>query len=153
MRIIMKEAGIEYPLASWMQVRTPAQAAEAAAEIRGDTESFAVLILDSKNGLKAAEIITAGILDASLVHPREVFRAAILRNGAAIILVHNHPSGDATPSAEDIRITKKVVEAGMILDIRVLDSVVLGIASDGQNGQPIRAGHVSLRESGMVQFA
>jgi DNA repair protein RadC len=80
---------------------------------------------------------------SGLVHPREVFRAAILDGAGAIILAHNHPSGDPTPSSEDIRITRQLVEAGKILDIEVLDHVVVG-----RGERPF----LSLRESGLVSF-
>jgi DNA repair protein RadC len=71
--------------------------------------------------------ISRGLLDASLVHPREVFREAVRAACAAVVLAHNHPSGDPTPSAEDVRITRQLVEAGRVLDIRVLDHVILGL--------------------------
>ncbi len=71
-------------------------------------------------------LITRGILDASLIHPREVFRPAIVRSAAGIILVHNHPSGDPTPSEEDRAVTKQLVRAGTAVGIPVVDHVVLG---------------------------
>ena len=91
--------------------------------------------------------MTQGILDASLVHPREVFRLAIREATAAIVLVNNHPSGDPTPSPEDIRITRQLVDAGKVIDIRVLDHVILGrtIRGSGRN-------YTSMREEGLVQF-
>ncbi len=112
-------------------------------------EVFWVLQLDAKNNLKGApEVVTQGILDASLVHPREVFRQAIRASTAAVVVAHNHPSGDPTPSAEDLRITRQLVEAGRIVDIRVMDHIVLGKAND--QGLPE---FVSLREAGLVAFA
>jgi DNA repair protein RadC len=113
-----------------------------------DKEIFWVLALDAKNRLKGAPAtVSEGLLDASLVHAREVFRPAIQMGSAAVVLTHNHPSGDPTPSAEDIRLTRKMVESGKVVDIRVLDHVILGGTSD--NGQP---GFFSMRESGMVKF-
>ena len=81
------------------------------------------------------------------MHPREVFRKAIRESSASVVLAHNHPSGDPTPSAEDVRITRQLVEAGRVIDIKVLDHVVLGRLSADRD----RA-YVSLREEGLVDF-
>ncbi len=89
-------------------------------------ERFLVLQLDTQNQALSYEVVSQGILDASVVHPREVFRAAILANCAAIILVHNHPSGDPTPSPADREITRQLAEAGRVLGIPVRDHVILG---------------------------
>ncbi|MFH1471859.1 MAG: DNA repair protein RadC [Nanoarchaeota archaeon] len=89
-------------------------------------EVFVVLYLDAKNHVLKEEIVTKGTLDASLIHPREVFRGAIKESAHAIIVVHNHPSGDPSPSEEDKRITEKLSEAGGLLDIKMLDHVVVG---------------------------
>ena len=91
-----------------------------------DREHFVVVLLDTQNQIIGLHTVTVGTLDASLVHPREIFKAAILANSAAILLAHNHPSGDPTPSVEDRSITRLLVEAGLILGIEVLDHVVLG---------------------------
>ncbi len=93
--------------------------------------------------------MSLGILDASLVHPREVFRGALLNSAAAVVVAHAHPSGDPTPSAEDIRITRQLVEAGRILAVRVLDHIVIGRADATAPGSPA---FVSLREAGLVSF-
>jgi len=82
--------------------------------------------LDGKNRALGFHIVSVGTLTASLVHPLEVFKLAILANVAAIIVVHNHPSGDPTPSAEDVAITQRLRQAGELLGIRVLDHVVVG---------------------------
>jgi DNA repair protein RadC len=124
--------------------RTPADAAG----ILSDTatlaqEAFTVLTLDTKHHIIDRHLITLGLLDASLVHPREVFRTAIQDGAAAILVSHNHPSGDPTPSAEDIRITRQLVEAGKVLDVQVLDHVVIG-----RGETPF----TSLRETGLVNF-
>jgi DNA repair protein RadC len=84
------------------------------------------LCLNTKNKVAGAHIISQGSLSASIVHPREVFKAALLNNSASIILAHNHPSGDPEPSREDVETTKRLVEAGEILGIRVLDHVIIG---------------------------
>jgi DNA repair protein RadC len=76
-----------------------------------------------------AEEISHGLLDTILVHPREVFRAAIVANAAGIILVHNHPSGDPTPSAADIQVTRDLIRAGQLLKIDVIDHVIIGRAT------------------------
>jgi DNA repair protein RadC len=88
-------------------------------------EHFAVLYLDTKNIPVTTEIISIGTLDASLVHPREVFEPAYRSHSARIILAHNHPSGDTSPSPEDIHITKQLIDAGDILGIQVLDHLVV----------------------------
>lgn len=94
-----------------------------------DREHFEVLHLDSANGLIARETVSIGILNASLVHPREVFKAAILLGSAGIILVHNHPSGNGRPSREDFEVTKRLRQAGELLGIPVMDHVI--IAGEG----------------------
>ena len=82
-----------------------------------DREHFKTLLLNTKNQVINIETISIGNLNSSLVHPRELFKSAIKRSAAAIILVHNHPSGDPRPSREDINITKRIIEAGNILGI------------------------------------
>jgi len=89
-------------------------------------EVFKVLLLDTKNRLLKIETISSGILDASLVHPREVFYAAIQEMASSVILVHNHPSGNIIPSAQDIEITKTIIEAGKIMNIEVIDHIIIG---------------------------
>lgn len=89
-------------------------------------EEFHVAILDAQHRLERDVLITRGLLNRSLVHPREVFREAIAERAAAIILVHNHPSGDPTPSAEDREVTETLVAAGRLLDIPVHDHVIIG---------------------------
>jgi DNA repair protein RadC len=131
-------------------VKTPEDAAgvlREKARVR-EEEAFWVLLLDAKNRLRREPVeITRGLLDASLVHPREVFKEAIRTSCAAVVLAHNHPSGDPTPSAEDIRITRQLVDAGGIVDIRVLDHIILGRARAGEARD-----FVSLREAGVVSF-
>jgi DNA repair protein RadC len=91
-----------------------------------DREHFIVLLLDSKNVINATHTVGIGSLNSAIIHPREVFKAALLANASAIILAHNHPSGDSTPSNEDLAITSRLVEAGDILGIRVLDHIIIG---------------------------
>jgi DNA repair protein RadC len=94
-----------------------------------NVESFQVLLLNVRKKLIRAEEISHGLLDTILVHPREVFRAAIVANAAAIVLVHNHPSGDPTPSAADIQVTRDLIRAGQLLKIEVVDHVIIGRAT------------------------
>jgi len=89
-------------------------------------ENFYVLMLDTKNNIIGEQLISKGILDASIIHPREVFKPAIKNSAAKIILVHNHPSGDATLSFEDKEMTEKLIDAGEQIGINVLDHVVIG---------------------------
>jgi DNA repair protein RadC len=88
-------------------------------------EEFHLLALDSQSRVLRDVMVTRGLLNSSLVHPREVFRAAIAEAAAGIILVHNHPSGDPTPSPEDRAVTRQLVEAGRLLDLPVYDHVIL----------------------------
>jgi DNA repair protein RadC len=92
-------------------------------------EVFIVLVLDSKNGLKKEVELTEGTLNASLVHPREVFKAAIDHLAASVIVVHNHPSGNQQPSNEDIEITRQLVESGKVVGIPLHDHII--VAGDG----------------------
>ncbi|WP_248927404.1 RadC family protein [Paenibacillus hamazuiensis] len=90
------------------------------------TEHFVCLFLNTKNHVIGQETLSVGSLNASIVHPREVFRAAIRRSSASIICAHNHPSGDPTPSREDIEMTGRLMEAGEIIGIEVLDHIIIG---------------------------
>jgi DNA repair protein RadC len=102
-------------------------------------EEFHVLALDSQSAVLRDILVTRGILNGSLVHPREVFRAAIAEAAAGIIVAHNHPSGDPTPSADDRAVTRQLAEAGRILDMPLYDHIVIG------SGR-----YVSFSESGML---
>lgn len=106
---------------------------------RRTQESFLILCCDVKNRVVAEREITRGTLDASLVHPRDVFGTAVKEAAAAIILVHNHPSGDPEPSAEDIALTRRLADAGDLMGIPVLDHVVIGAGR-----------YVSLAERGVL---
>jgi len=108
-----------------------------------EVENFQVVLLNTRRKLIRVEQISQGTLDTLLVHPREVFKAAISANAAAIIIAHNHPSGDPTPSEADIKVTRDLIRAGQLLKIDVLDHVILGHAT------PIRSKDwASLRELG-----
>ena len=141
---------IDEGVSSSTPVRTPEDAANLLREKARtlSKEVFWVIMLDVKNRLKGPPAeISEGLLDASLVHPREVFKKAILSTSAAVILVHNHPSGDPTPSAEDIRISRQLIEAGKIIDIRVVDHIILGNPEAHRQG-----GFLSMREASLVEF-
>lgn len=89
-------------------------------------ENFVVLLLNTKNKIIGHRVISIGSLAASIVHPREVFKEAIKANAASIIVAHNHPSGDPSPSGEDVAVTKRLVKAGKIMDINVFDHIIIG---------------------------
>lgn len=108
-----------------------------------EVEHFQIVMMNTKNRLIRVEPISKGTLDATLAHPRDVFRPAIMANAASIALVHNHPSGDPTPSEADIRITRDLIRAGKLLKIEILDHIILGTKTDTRHRD-----FVSLREMG-----
>ena len=108
-----------------------------------NVETFQVLLLNTRRRLIRASEIAHGTLDTLLVHPREVFKAAIAANAAAIVLAHNHPSGDPTPSEADIKVTRDLIRAGQLLKIEVLDHVIIGRATPDRPKD-----YASLRELG-----
>jgi DNA repair protein RadC len=107
------------------------------------TETLQVLLLNTRNKLIRVEDISDGTLDTILVHPREVFKSAIAANAHAIVLAHNHPSGDPTPSEADIKVTRDLIRAGQLLKIEVIDHVIIGRATSGRAKD-----YASLRELG-----
>jgi DNA repair protein RadC len=102
-------------------------------------EEFGLLILDTRNRLKKLQVISKGSLNGSLVHPREVYREAVTLQAAGLILFHNHPSGDPTPSREDLDLTRRLREAGRIMGIEILDHIILGAGR-----------YTSLKEKGLI---
>jgi DNA repair protein RadC len=102
-----------------------------------ECECFAVLLLNTRRRVKGHHLVTIGTLDTILVHPRDVFRLAVITAAAAVVLAHNHPSGEATPSEADIKVTRDLIRAGQLLKIEVLDHVIIG-----------KPKHCSLRELG-----
>jgi DNA repair protein RadC len=108
-----------------------------------EVEHFQVVLLNTRRRLIRVEQVSQGTLDTILVHPREVFKLAIAANASAIVLVHNHPSGDPTPSEADIRVTRDLIRAGQLLKIEILDHVILG-----QRTQERSRDYISLRELG-----
>ncbi|MBM0845350.1 DNA repair protein RadC [Staphylococcus saprophyticus] len=115
------EEGVNY------MIKSPEDGAEIASRFigRDDREVFFVMCLNTKNHVVAVHRCHIGSSNASIVHPREVFKSAILNNAASVIVAHQHPSGDITPSMEDINVTKRLVEAGKLLGIEMLDHLVV----------------------------
>lgn len=105
-----------------------------------DREHFKALFLNTKNQLIQVVTVSIGSLDSSLVHPRELFKDAVKASAAAIILVHNHPSGDTAPSREDVDVTKRLSQAGKIMGIEILDHIIFGKGS-----------WISLKEKGLME--
>jgi DNA repair protein RadC len=91
-----------------------------------ECECFVALMLNTRRRVKGHALITIGTMDTLLVHPREVFRVAVVSSAASVVLMHNHPSGDPTPSEADIKVTRDLIRAGQLLKIEVLDHVVIG---------------------------
>ena len=108
-----------------------------------DVEQFRVVLLNTRRRLIGLETISQGTLDTLLVHPREVFKRAIAANASAVVLVHNHPSGDPTPSEADIKVTRDLIRAGQLLKIEVLDHVIIGRRTTERQKD-----YLSLRELG-----
>ena len=102
-------------------------------------EHFKLILLNSRNRVIGISTISIGTLTTSLVHPREVFKEAIMHSAASVVLAHNHPSGDPDPSEDDLKITKKLVESGKILGIEVIDHIIIG-----------KIAHYSFREKGLI---
>ena len=103
-----------------------------------ECECLAVLMLNTRRRVKGHQLVTIGTMDTILVHPREVFRCSIIAAAAAILLIHNHPSGEPQPSDADIKVTRDLIRAGQLLKIEVLDHVIIG-----------RPNHCSMRELGL----
>jgi DNA repair protein RadC len=136
------------------KIRSPADAYRVCADIANlAQESFHVLCLNAKNSLLNRHLVTLGLVDSTPVHPREIFREAVRDGASSVVLVHNHPSGDPTPSAEDLRVTRQLIEAGTVLGIKVVDHVIVGRPVAAAGIEPGRSGYLSLRESGLCTFA
>ncbi len=158
LNLVMDYAQIMEACAAYCEVKTPAiREPEKAAEILrpfltaatgGDQqEAFVVILLDTKKRMIGGpRVVTLGLLDGSMVHPRETFRQAVRDGAASVIVAHNHPSGDPTPSEQDISITRRLVEAGELLGIPVVDHLILG------RKEPDTLGYVSIRGENLVTF-
>ena len=129
------------------KVKEPGDVAGICGDMAGlAQESFHVLTINSKSVLIGRHIVSLGCVDSALVRPRETFRPAITDGASAVVIVHNHPSGDTTPSREDIEATRKLVESGRIIGIPVFDHVIIGRDAEGN------AAHLSLRERNLCSF-
>ena len=139
---LVKEEGSRYELDK--KVHKPEAAHKIFVEVlqldKRAQEVFSIITLDIKSKLKGVFEVSKGNLNSSIVHPRNVFQRAILQNAAAIVMAHNHPSGDPKPSDIDIKITKQIISAGEILGIEVMDHIIVG---DKYN-------FVSMREKGLI---
>jgi DNA repair protein RadC len=141
-RLVKEKAGI-YNIEG-KSIRSPEDAYDIINELlylsEQTKEHFVILTLSTKNTILGVHTIHIGSINASIVHPREVFQPALLNNSASIVAFHNHPSGDPSPSREDVEVTKRLVEASKILGIDLLDHIVVG--SQGR--------FVSLKEKGYL---
>jgi len=140
----LRECQVENP-----ELDTPERAVEfwrenvpGASWFDSDTETLVVLLLNTRRRIIGFARVASGTLDTCLMHPREVFKTAIVQGAAAIIIMHNHPSGDPAPSEADIKITRDLIRAGQLLKIDLLDSIVVGEQTDTAKG------YASLRELG-----
>ncbi len=138
LRMVRERTSLLYPQ---RRIINPKDAADLFRQFIGDCdrEVFCIMTLDTKNQPTALHEVSCGTLNASLVHPRETYKLAILANAASIIGCHNHPSGDPTPSSEDVEITERIRDAGLLMGIELLDHIVLGEGS-----------FVSLKERGLM---
>ncbi|WP_010233423.1 JAB domain-containing protein [Clostridium arbusti] len=136
---MVKEKELHY---QYEDISRPRESVDLIKNIIGDMdrEALVVITLDVKNHPTSINICSTGSLNSSIVHPREVFKTAILGNAASILIGHNHPSGNPTPSNEDINITKRLKEAGKILGIEVLDHIIIGSFDN----------YISFKEKGLL---
>ncbi|OMD12616.1 JAB domain-containing protein [Paenibacillus sp. FSL E2-0274] len=138
LRMVREKASLLYPN---RVIRSPKDAADLFRPFIGDCdrETFCIVCLNTKNEPTALHQVSCGTLNTALVHPRETFKLAVLANSASIICCHNHPSGNAEPSSEDVDMTKRLRDAGDLLGIQVLDHVIIGEDS-----------FVSMKECGLM---
>lgn len=136
---VVKESSLLY---GKRKISSPSDAIEIGRSMLdgSDREKLLLCCLNTKNEPTNLNIVSIGSLNSSIVHPREVFKLAILGNSASIILFHNHPSGDTTPSKEDINITQRIKEAGKIIGIELIDHIILGDENK----------YISLKEKGII---
>ena len=130
-RAIMETLEVREEVSQYFQAdrryTAPAQVAEIFSFLHNEVkEHFFTVHLDGKNRILCLDLVSVGSLNQSIVHPREVFKTSLITSAAALLLVHNHPTGDPTPSSEDIAITRRLKEAGEIIGIKVLDHVIVG---------------------------
>lgn len=131
----------EYVGEYYGKITGPASVADMVPDLQfADREHVAVIFLSTPNKVLGVNICSAGTINAAMVHPREVFKPAILANSARIILVHNHPSGDCSPSGEDFKVTARIRDAGKLLGIELLDHIIVS-----------SAGYYSMQEMGILE--
>ena len=124
--LTVKEETSNY-LRPHMRYTSASQVHETFSFLQGETkEYFICLHCDGKNRIICCDMVSQGSLNQAIVHPREVFKTALLSSAAAILLIHNHPTGDTTPSSEDREVTRRLQEAGTLLGIKVLDHIIIG---------------------------
>lgn len=137
-----KEKGARYDLESKF-IRSPQDAysiIQTVLDLEHEAvEKFGIVTLTTKNSVAGVHVISVGNLNSAIVHPREVFKAAILNNAASLVCFHNHPSGDPTPSQEDVTMTRRLIEAGELMGIELLDHIIIG-----------ESRYVSLKEQGIA---
>lgn len=147
---LVRETGIKIKLPV---IRSPLEAAGASRACIYedlDRELFGILMLNTRNKVIGYNVISIGSLGGSLVHSREIFKAAILSNSAAIVCFHNHPSGDPLPSKEDLDLTRRIVKAGEIIGIPILDHIILGDL-DPREGESERSSFYSFKSSELIK--
>ena len=144
---VIMEAFRHYLVEERPKLRAPTDVAEVMRPLVGreQQECFYVLLIDTRHVLKRAVLVTRGLLDRSQVHAREVFRPAVEAGASRVILCHNHPSGDPTPSSQDISCTRNLVSAGKIVGIEVMDHIVIG-----KRSQTRTKDYLSFREEGLL---
>lgn len=121
-------------------IKTPKDVVDVMVDIKYlEVEQVRAIYLGSKNGIVGTRILSQGTINSAIISPREIFSVAVRLMAASVILVHNHPSGDPTPSGEDIELTKKILAAGKVLDIALLDHIIIA-----------EQGYVSLKEKGLI---
>lgn len=130
-KVVMETLTVREEVGQYFQAdrryTSPAQVAEIFSFLHNEVkEHFFTVHLDGKNRILCLDLVSVGSLNQSIVHPREVFKTSLSTSAASLLLVHNHPTGDPTPSAEDIAITRRLKEAGEIIGIKVLDHVIVG---------------------------
>lgn len=143
--VAMRECPVETPIVDEPELAAAYWRKHIATDKRycAEQEQVIVLILNARKRIKGHQLVGLGAMDSVTIHPREVFRAAVIYGASAIVIMHNHPSGDPTPSEADIKITRDLIRAGRLIGVQVLDHIVMG--------QPTKRrskGYCSLRELG-----
>lgn len=140
--VMVKEKAIRYELES--SINNPREVAEMLQKVTGmqdaPEEQFWMICMDTKNKIVGLHLVSQGTLNSALVHPREVFKRALLNNASSIVLAHNHPSGNPQPSQQDVDLTNRLVQVGDLVGITIMDHIILGDAGR----------YLSLKEKNMM---